>query len=203
MEPRMDTDEMRVEAHNHSADHPSLICTANLRNHCGVRRISGSLPGGAASRDCGAAAQKRIQRRCSKAMHAEHADTSVLLQDRRSCIRYRRTRVAGIEPQAAPRHSPHRRVLRASPFCICAEILALRCRGLMLAHPLPGARRRTRIWRYMILARRVYGTPFLLRPTVSAQPPPLNRLHSTVMVARVPATRRDRLSLPMAGTCPA
>ena len=129
MEPRMDTDEMRVEAHNHSADHPSLICTANLRNHCGVRRISGSLPGGAASRDCGAAAQKRIQRRCSKAMHAEHADASVRLQDRRSRIRYRRTRVAGIESQAEPRLSPHPRVLRASPGCICDEILALRCAG--------------------------------------------------------------------------
>ena len=77
----------------------------------------------------GAAAQKRIQRRCRKAMHAEHADASVRLQDRRSRIRYPRTRVAGIESQAEPRLSPHPRVLRASPGCICDEILALRCAG--------------------------------------------------------------------------
>jgi hypothetical protein len=114
----------------------------------------------------GAAAQKRIQRRCRKAMHAEHADASVWLQDRRSRIRYRRARVAGIESQAEPRPSLHPRVLRASPRCICAEILALRCRGPMLAHALPGRRRRTRFWRYT-LARRMYGALFWLRPTAA------------------------------------
>jgi hypothetical protein len=116
---------------------------------------------GGASRDCGAAAQKRIQRRCSEAMHAEHADASVRLQDRRSRIRYRRTRVAGIESRAEPQPCSHRRVLRASPCCICAEIFALRCRGPMLAHPLPSPRRRTRFWCYT-LALRVYGAPVLV-----------------------------------------
>ncbi len=114
----------------------------------------------------GAAAQKRIQRRCRKAMHAEHADASVWLQDRRSRIRYRLARVAGIESQVERRRSLHPRVLRASPRCICDEILALRCRGPMLAHPLPGPRRRTRFWRYT-LAQRVYGAPFWLRPTAA------------------------------------
>ncbi len=142
-----------------------FICTANLQNHCGVRQICGNLPGRGASRTC-AAAQKRIQRRCRKAMHAEHADASVRLQDRRSRIRYRRARVAGIESQAERRRSPHRRVLRASPCCICYEILALRCRGPMLAHALAGRRRRTRFWRYT-LARRMYGAPFWLRPTAA------------------------------------
>jgi len=139
---------------------------SNLRNHCGVRRISGNLPGRGASCDCGAAAQKSIQRRCRMAMHAEHADASVQLHDRRSRIRYRRTRVAGIESHAEPRPCPHPRVLRASPYLICAEILALGCRGPMLAHPLPGPRRRSRFWRYT-LALRVYGAPFWLRPTAA------------------------------------
>jgi hypothetical protein len=142
-----------------SSQAPQPICITNLRHHRGVQRISGNLPGRGASRDCGATAQKRIQRRCRKAMNAEHADASVRLQDRRSRIRYRRTRVAGIEPQAEPRPSPHPRVLRASPCCICVEILALRCRGPMLAHPLPGPRRRTRFWRYT-LAQRVYSARF-------------------------------------------
>ncbi len=101
------------------------------------------------------------ERRCTR-----HADASVRLQDRRSRIRYRRTRVAGIESQAEPRPCPHPRVLRASPSCICAEILALRCRGPMLAHPLPGPRRRTRFWPYT-LALRVYGAPFWLWPTAA------------------------------------
>ena len=35
--------------------------------------------------------RKEFYRRCRKAMHAEHADASVRLQDRRSCIRYGRT----------------------------------------------------------------------------------------------------------------
>ena len=87
----------------------SDFISTNLRNHCGVRRISGNPRGRGASRDCGAAAQKRIQRRCSKAMHAEHADASVRLQDRRPRIRYRRT--AGIGSQAEPRPNPHPRVL--------------------------------------------------------------------------------------------
>jgi len=142
-----------------------FICTANLQNHCGVRRISRDLPGRGASRTC-AAAQKRIQRRCRKAMHAEHADASVRLQDRRSRIRYRRARVAGIESQMERRRSPHPPVLRASPCCICYEILALRCREPVLAHALAGRRRRTRFWRYT-LARRMYGAPFWLRPTAA------------------------------------
>jgi hypothetical protein len=151
-----------------------FICTANLQNHCGVRRISRDLPGRGASRTC-AAAQKRIQRRCRKAMHAEHADASVRLQDRRSRIRYRRARVAGIESQAERRRSPHPRVLRASPYCICAEVLALRCRGPMLAHALPSLRRRTRFWRYT-LVRRMYGAPFWLRPTAALRMTPDWRL---------------------------
>ena len=141
-----------------------IPCTTNLRNHCSVRRISGNPRGRGASRDCGAAAQKRIQRRCRKAMHAEHADASVRLQDRRSRIRYRPTRVAGIGSQVEPRPCPHRRVLRGSPCCICVEILALRCRGPMLAHSLAVAAHA--FWRYT-LALRVYGAPFWLWPTAA------------------------------------
>jgi hypothetical protein len=66
--------------------------------------------------------------------------------------------------QVEPRPNPHPRVLRASPFCICVEFLALRCRGPILAHALPGPRRRARFWRYT-LARRVYGAPPRLQPT--------------------------------------
>jgi hypothetical protein len=60
-------------------------------------RVSGNVPGRGASRDCGAAPRKRVRRRCSEAMHTEHADASVRLQARRSYIRHGRTRVAGIE----------------------------------------------------------------------------------------------------------
>ena len=56
-------------------------------------------------------------------MHAEHADASVRLQDRRSRIRFRRIRVAGIKSPAEPWPGSHPRVLRASPCCICAEFL--------------------------------------------------------------------------------
>jgi hypothetical protein len=100
-----------------------IPCTTNLRNHCSVRRISGNPRGRGASRDCGAAAQKRIQRRCRKAMHAEHADASVRLQDRRSRIRYRPTRVAGVGSQVEPRRCPHRRVLRGSPTASALKFL--------------------------------------------------------------------------------
>jgi hypothetical protein len=64
----------------------------------------------------------------------------------------------------SPRPSPHPRVMRASPCCTCVEILTLRCRGPMLAHALPGPRRRTRFWCYT-LAWRVYGAALWLRPT--------------------------------------
>ena len=37
-----------------------LLWTTSIRNHCGVRRISGNLWGRGAARDCGAAAQKAI-----------------------------------------------------------------------------------------------------------------------------------------------
>ncbi len=138
-----------------------LICTTNLRNHCGVRRISGNLSERPASRDYGAAAQKESSadavRRCTQNTLMFPLGPKTV--DR---IRCRRTRVAGIASQAEPRPSPHPRVLRASTSCICAGILALRCRGPMLAHALPGWRRRTLIWRYMTVARRLYGAPFLV-----------------------------------------
>ena len=134
------------------------ICTTNHRNHCGVRRISGNLPGRGVSGDCGAAGQKGIRRRCRKAMHAEHADLP--------CGSKTVDHAFDMDGHALPASSPggaaacpHPRVLRASPCCICVEILALRCRGPMLAHPLPGPRRRTRFWRYT-LALRVYGPRF-------------------------------------------
>jgi len=47
----------------------------------------------------------------------------------------------------------------------CAEILALQCRGPMLAHALPGPRRRTRFWRYTSAQR--MAPSFWLRPTTA------------------------------------
>ena len=92
-------------------------------------------------------------------MHAEHADGAVRLQDRRLRIRYRRTRIASIESQAAPWLSPHPRVLRASPCCICAEILAWRCRRPMLAHHCQ-ARVAAHASGATTWHKRVYGTRF-------------------------------------------
>ena len=98
--------------------------TTKLRDHCGVGRISGNRPGRGASNDCGAQHRKEsnadadVVRRCTPASAGagvEHADASVRLQDRRSRIGYRRTRVAGNESQVEPRPNPHPRVLRVSP----------------------------------------------------------------------------------------
>ena len=83
--------------HRHApADHLALYyqSSKSLRRATNVRQPAGQ----GASRDCGAVAQKRIQRRCRKAMDAEHADGSVRLQDRR-------LRIASIESQAEPRPS--------------------------------------------------------------------------------------------------
>jgi hypothetical protein len=72
-------------------------------------------------------------------MHAEHADVSVRLQDRRSCIRYERTRVDSIESQAETRFCPHPLVLRASPASAAKIAITDAC-------PIVVAGRRRRGW---------------------------------------------------------
>jgi hypothetical protein len=55
--------------------------------------------------------------------------------------------MSGEGKRTATQHRAPPRLYRASPCCICAEILALRCRGPMLSHPLPGPRRHKRFCR--------------------------------------------------------
>jgi hypothetical protein len=133
----------------------AIFYITNLRNHCGVRRISDNLP-------------ERVRRVTVASQHRKESNAdavrrctqnTLMLPCGSKTVDHARTRIASIESQAEPRPSHHPRVLRASSRYICVEILDSRCRGPMLAHPLPGPRRRTRFWRYT-LAQRVYGARF-------------------------------------------
>ena len=141
--------------------HTRAVPRCSARSVCADASLAMRAPASVRS-----TAKQEFHRRCSKAMHAEHADGDCAAAP--SVTRCRQRVPVAIEcvidGHGAARK--HQRVLRASPCCICYEILALRCRGPMLAHALAGRRRRTRFWRYT-LARRMYGAPFWLRPTAA------------------------------------
>ena len=90
---------------------------------------------GAPVSDRGTAKQEFL-RRCSKAMHAEHADGDWAAAPPVTRCRQRVPVEIECMIDGLGAARKHQRVLRPSPCCICVEILALRCRGPMLAHPL-------------------------------------------------------------------
>lgn len=67
--------------------------------------------------------------------------------DRQACA-------AEVEQPAETRLGRHRRVRRASSFCICAEILALRCCRPVVTEGSRGLRHATESWRNRTVARR-------------------------------------------------
>jgi hypothetical protein len=125
------------------------LATTNTGRHTrAVPRCSGRSVCGDAGLAMGAPASARgtakqeFQRRCSKAMHAEHADGDGAAAPPVARCRQRLSVDIECVGDGLGAARKHQRVLRASPYCICAGCFSVLRRHSHATHPFPAGCRK-------------------------------------------------------------
>ncbi len=133
--------------HHRDAAQP-LATTKTGRHTRAVPRCSGRSVCGDAGLAMGAPASARgtakqeFQRRCSKAMHAEHADGDGAAAPPVARCRQRLSVDIECVGDGLGAARKHQRVLRASPYCICAGFFSVLRRHSHATHPFPAGCRK-------------------------------------------------------------